>query len=66
MGQEDGEKAAAAADLQPATPKSDSLLVRVPGESTNRSAGKAGCEDANTLARRSDAAQAVAQRYFLF
>ena len=26
MGQEDGEKAAAAADLQPATPKSDSLL----------------------------------------
>ena len=27
MGQEDGERAAAAADLQPATPKSDSLLA---------------------------------------
>jgi 5'-nucleotidase len=38
-------------------------LVRVPGESTNRSAGTAGCEDANTLARGSDAAQAVAQAF---
>lgn len=35
-------------------------LVRVPGESTNRSAGVAGCEAANTLARGSDAAQVVA------
>lgn len=38
-------------------------LVRVPGESTNRSAGTAGCEDANTLARGSDAAQTVAQAF---
>lgn len=38
-------------------------LVRVPGESTNRSAGVAGCEDANLLARGSDAAQAVAQAF---
>jgi 5'-nucleotidase len=43
---------------------SESLcLVRVPGESTNRSAGVAGCESANTLARGSDAAQAVAQAF---
>jgi 5'-nucleotidase/UDP-sugar diphosphatase len=40
-------------------------LVRMPGESTNRSAGTAGCETANTLARGSDAAQAVAEA-FLF
>jgi 5'-nucleotidase len=40
-------------------------LVRVPGESTNRSSGTAGCETAHTLARGSDAAQAVAQA-FLF
>ncbi|MBY0465952.1 MAG: 5'-nucleotidase C-terminal domain-containing protein [Burkholderiales bacterium] len=40
-------------------------LVRVPGESTNRSAGTAGCESANTLARGSDAAQVVAEA-FLF
>jgi len=40
-------------------------LVRVPGESTNRSTGVAGCEAANTLARGSDAAQAVAEA-FLF
>lgn len=38
-------------------------LVRVPGESTNRSAGVTGCEAANTLARGSDAAQAVAQAF---
>jgi 5'-nucleotidase / UDP-sugar diphosphatase len=38
-------------------------LVRVPGESTNRSAGVAGCESANTLARGSDAAQAVAEAF---
>lgn len=38
-------------------------LVRVPGESTNRSAGVAGCETANTLAQGSDAAQAVAQAF---
>jgi len=38
-------------------------LVRVPGESTNRSSGVAGCESANTLARGSDIAQAVAQAY---
>lgn len=42
----------------------DSLcLVRVPGESTNRSAGVLGCEAANTLARGSDAAQAVADAF---
>ena len=38
-------------------------LVRVPGESTNRSAGVAGCENANTLARGSDAAQVVAEAF---
>ena len=38
-------------------------LVRVPGESTNRSAGVAGCEAANTLARGSDAAQLVAEAF---
>ena len=43
---------------------SESLcLVRVPGESTNRSSGVAGCERANTLARGSDIAQAVAEAY---
>jgi 5'-nucleotidase / UDP-sugar diphosphatase len=36
-------------------------LVRVPGESTNRSASVAGCENANLSARGSDAAQAVAR-----
>lgn len=38
-------------------------LVRVPGEATNRSASVAGCERANTLARGSDAAQAVAEAF---
>jgi 5'-nucleotidase len=38
-------------------------LVRVPGEATNRSAGIAGCEHANTLARGSDIAQTVAEAY---
>ncbi len=38
-------------------------LVRVPGEATNRSASVAGCEAANTLARGSDAAQAVAEAF---
>jgi 5'-nucleotidase len=38
-------------------------LVRVPGEATNRSSGVAGCEAANTLARGSDVAQAVAEAY---
>ncbi len=38
-------------------------LVRVPGESTNRSTGTAGCESANTLARGSDAAQVVAEAF---
>jgi len=38
-------------------------LVRVPGESTNRSAGTAGCEAANTLARGSDVAQVVAEAF---
>lgn len=38
-------------------------LVRVPGESTNRSGGVAGCEAANTLARGSDAAQMVAEAF---
>lgn len=42
----------------------DSLcLVRVPGESTNRSTGVTGCEVANTLARGSDAAQVVAEAF---
>ena len=40
-------------------------LVRVPGESTNRSGSTAGCETANTQARGSDAAQVVAEA-FLF
>jgi 5'-nucleotidase len=40
-------------------------LVRVPGESTNRSSSTADCETANTLARGSDAAQVVAEA-FLF
>ena len=45
---------------------SESLcLVRVPGETTNRSTGVAGCEAGNTLARGSDSAQAVAEA-FLF
>jgi 5'-nucleotidase len=38
-------------------------LVRVPGESTNRSGGVAGCETANTLTRGSDAAQVVAEAF---
>lgn len=38
-------------------------LVRVPGEATNRSAGVAGCEDANRRARGSDIAQAVAEAF---
>ena len=38
-------------------------LVRVPGEATQRSAGTAGCEAANTLARGSDAAQVVAESF---
>ena len=38
-------------------------LVRVPGETTNRSAGVAGCETANTLAQGSDAAQVVAESF---
>ncbi len=38
-------------------------LVRVPGESTNRSAGVAGCAAANTLAKGSDAAQLVAEAF---
>ena len=38
-------------------------LVRVPGESSQRSAGIAGCAAANTLARGSDAAQVVAEAF---
>jgi len=38
-------------------------LVRVPGESTNRSGGTAGCEAANALARGSDVAQVVAEAF---
>lgn len=38
-------------------------LVRVPGETTNRSGGIAGCETANTSARGSDAAQVVAESF---
>ena len=43
---------------------SESLcLVRVPGESSQRSAGVAGCAAANTLARGSDAVQVVAEAF---
>lgn len=38
-------------------------LVRMPGESTNRSGTTAGCESANSLARGSDAAQVVAEAF---
>lgn len=38
-------------------------LVRVPGETTNRSAGVLGCENANQLAKGSDAAQLVAEAF---
>ncbi|HMX22756.1 MAG TPA: 5'-nucleotidase, partial [Accumulibacter sp.] len=38
-------------------------LVRVPGEADNRSAGLADCAAANTRARGSDIAQAVAEAY---
>ena len=38
-------------------------LVRMPGESTNRSTGTAGCETANTLAKGSDSAQVVAEAF---
>lgn len=38
-------------------------LVRVPGETTNRSGALAGCEQANLLARGSDAAQVVAEAF---
>ncbi|MCP5271401.1 MAG: 5'-nucleotidase C-terminal domain-containing protein [Burkholderiaceae bacterium] len=59
-GQVDAEKA------KPIGTATEALcLVRVPGESTNRSAGTAGCEAANTLARGSDAAQAVAQAFLV-
>lgn len=38
-------------------------LVRVPGERAHRSGGVAGCEAANTFARGSDIAQAVAEAF---
>ncbi len=38
-------------------------LVRVPGETTNRSSGTPGCTTANTLAQGSDAAQLVAEAF---
>jgi 5'-nucleotidase len=38
-------------------------LVRVPGDSTNPSAGVAGCAAAHTLARGSDVAQVVAEAF---
>ena len=38
-------------------------LVRVPGESTNRSSGVPGCETANTLSKGSDIAQVVAESF---
>ena len=37
--------------------------MRVPGESTNRSGGVPGCEQANQLARGSDVAQVVAESF---
>ena len=45
------------------TATNDLCLVRVPGESTNRSTGVAGCATANTLARGSDAAQIVGEAF---
>jgi len=54
----------AAEKAKPIGTATDALcLVRTPGESTNRSAGTAGCEAANTLARGSDAAQVVAEAF---
>lgn len=54
----------AAEKAKPIGTATESLcLVRTPGESTNRSSGTAGCETANTLARGSDAAQAVAEAF---
>lgn len=46
-----------------ATLTEDLCLVRVPGESTNRSTGIDGCADANTRSRGSDAAQVVAEAF---
>ncbi|MEN9374200.1 MAG: hypothetical protein RIR79_1752 [Pseudomonadota bacterium] len=45
------------------TARQDLCLVRVPGESTNRSTGVAGCSTANTLAQGSDVAQVVAEAF---
>jgi 5'-nucleotidase / UDP-sugar diphosphatase len=41
----------------------DLCLVRVPGESTNRSDGVSSCSTANTLAKGSDVAQVVADAF---
>lgn len=54
----------AAEKAKPIGKAAESLcLVRMPGESTNRSGGVAGCERANQLARGSDAAQVVTQAF---
>lgn len=54
----------AAEKAKPIGSASDALcLVRVPGETTNRSGTVAGCEAANTLARGSDVAQVVAEAF---
>jgi len=45
------------------TATEDLCLVRVPGETTNRSTGIASCATANTLARGSDAAQVVGEAF---
>lgn len=45
------------------TARQDLCLVRVPGESTNRSTGVAGCTTSNTLAQGSDVAQIVAEAF---
>jgi 5'-nucleotidase len=45
------------------TATEDLCLVRMPGETTNRSTGIASCATANTLARGSDAAQVVGEAF---
>jgi 5'-nucleotidase len=45
------------------TATEDLCLVRMPGETTNRSTGIAACATANTLARGSDAAQVVGEAF---
>ncbi len=57
------DQVAAQKAIQIGTASEALCLVRIPGESTNRSSTTAGCESANTLARGSDAAQVVAEAF---